>query len=173
MRLLIPNALPHWSRLQLASLMLLFSDSILFSLLQGIHRALMCMSLPVLCVQGDVLKLVDDIGELKPSLFIGVPRVFDRIYTRIMDQVRTSSNHTDCKESHYLVNGQWDLACYAWYAKDYMFPAWQAQAHPISADTGVMHGWHLPLLHVTSACVKSKWHPHASTPCGSMNRVHM
>lgn len=37
--------------------------------------------------QGDVLKLVDDIAALQPSLFIGVPRVFDRIYTRIMSQV--------------------------------------------------------------------------------------
>lgn len=34
-----------------------------------------------------MLKLVDDIAALKPSLFIGVPRVFDRIYSRIMGQV--------------------------------------------------------------------------------------
>ncbi len=37
--------------------------------------------------QGDVLKLLDDVGELKPSVFIGVPRVFDRIYARVMGMV--------------------------------------------------------------------------------------
>jgi long-chain acyl-CoA synthetase len=35
-----------------------------------------------------VTKLVDDIAALKPALFIGVPRVFDRIYTGISTQVR-------------------------------------------------------------------------------------
>lgn len=30
---------------------------------------------------------MDDIAALKPALFIGVPRVFDRIYTGIMTQV--------------------------------------------------------------------------------------
>jgi long-chain acyl-CoA synthetase len=38
--------------------------------------------------QGNVNLLVDDIGALKPSIFIGVPRVFDRIYNRVTDQVR-------------------------------------------------------------------------------------
>jgi long-chain acyl-CoA synthetase len=38
-------------------------------------------------VQGDSLKLVDDIGALRPTMFIGVPRVFDRIYNRVKDQV--------------------------------------------------------------------------------------
>jgi len=38
--------------------------------------------------QGDVMKLVDDIAALKPAMFIGVPRVFDRIYSRINGQVR-------------------------------------------------------------------------------------
>jgi long-chain acyl-CoA synthetase len=37
--------------------------------------------------QGNVNYLVDDIGALKPSIFIGVPRVFDRIYNRVTDQV--------------------------------------------------------------------------------------
>ena len=31
--------------------------------------------------QGDVKHLVDDIGALRPTLFLGVPRVFDRIYS--------------------------------------------------------------------------------------------
>ena len=32
-----------------------------------------------------------DIAELKPTIFIGVPRVFDRIYTRVMQGVETAS----------------------------------------------------------------------------------
>ena len=31
--------------------------------------------------EGDVKHLVDDIGALRPTLFLGVPRVFDRIYS--------------------------------------------------------------------------------------------
>ena len=37
--------------------------------------------------QGDVNKLVDDIQASKPTIFIGVPRVYDRIYNRVVDQV--------------------------------------------------------------------------------------
>ena len=37
--------------------------------------------------QGDVLKLLDDVGALKPALFLGVPRVFDRIYARVVGMV--------------------------------------------------------------------------------------
>eukprot|EP00878_Enallax_costatus_P003626 GHUV01003840.1.p1 GENE.GHUV01003840.1~~GHUV01003840.1.p1 ORF type:complete len:345 (+),score=105.28 GHUV01003840.1:110-1144(+) len=37
--------------------------------------------------QGNTNVLVDDIAALKPTLFVGVPRVFDRIYSRITDQV--------------------------------------------------------------------------------------
>jgi acyl-CoA synthetase (AMP-forming)/AMP-acid ligase II len=41
--------------------------------------------------QGDATKLVDDIGALKPTLFIGVPRVFDRIYGGISAQIAAGS----------------------------------------------------------------------------------
>ena len=34
--------------------------------------------------QRDPLVLVDDIMALRPSIFIGVPRVYDRIYQRVM-----------------------------------------------------------------------------------------
>lgn len=34
--------------------------------------------------QGDATKLVDDIGVLKPTMFIGVPRVFDRIHNGVV-----------------------------------------------------------------------------------------
>lgn len=37
--------------------------------------------------QGDVQKLTEDIAALKPAIFLGVPRVFDRIYSKVMAQV--------------------------------------------------------------------------------------
>lgn len=36
---------------------------------------------------GDVKTLVDDIGALRPTIFIGVPRVYDRIYAGVIDQI--------------------------------------------------------------------------------------
>lgn len=33
--------------------------------------------------RGDVKLLVDDIAALQPTIFVGVPRVFDRIYSGI------------------------------------------------------------------------------------------
>ncbi|MEW5304926.1 MAG: hypothetical protein WDW36_007501 [Sanguina aurantia] len=41
--------------------------------------------------QGDVQKLTEDIAALKPAIFLGVPRVFDRIYSKVMAQVRASN----------------------------------------------------------------------------------
>jgi long-chain acyl-CoA synthetase len=40
--------------------------------------------------QGEIPKVLDDIKALRPSLFCGVPRVFDRIYAGINEQVRSS-----------------------------------------------------------------------------------
>lgn len=37
--------------------------------------------------QGDTTKLVDDIGALGPTMFIGVPRIFDRIYSAVTGQI--------------------------------------------------------------------------------------
>lgn len=34
---------------------------------------------------------MDDIGALRPTMFVGVPRVFDRIYSRVNAQVTTAS----------------------------------------------------------------------------------
>ena len=33
--------------------------------------------------QGDPLKLLEDVGALKPTLFPGVPRVWQRIYDKV------------------------------------------------------------------------------------------
>ena len=43
--------------------------------------------------QGDTTKLVEDIEVLKPTIFVGVPRVFQRIYDRILQQVSESMWH--------------------------------------------------------------------------------
>jgi len=37
--------------------------------------------------QGDVKKLMDDLGALRPTIFVGVPRVFERICGGINDMV--------------------------------------------------------------------------------------
>lgn len=40
--------------------------------------------------QGDVKLLVDDIAALRPTIFVGVPRVFDRIHSGIASKVAAS-----------------------------------------------------------------------------------
>jgi len=40
--------------------------------------------------RGDIKLLLEDIAALKPTLFIGVPRVFERIYSRAMERVNAS-----------------------------------------------------------------------------------
>lgn len=37
---------------------------------------------------GDVKFLSDDLAALKPTIFVGVPRVFDRIYSGVQGQVK-------------------------------------------------------------------------------------
>lgn len=37
--------------------------------------------------QGDVKLIIDDIGALRPTFFAGVPRVFDRVYSGILNKV--------------------------------------------------------------------------------------
>jgi long-chain acyl-CoA synthetase len=36
---------------------------------------------------GDVKAVIDDIAALRPTIFIGVPRVYDRIYAGVIDQI--------------------------------------------------------------------------------------
>ncbi|KAM7485560.1 hypothetical protein LguiA_001569 [Lonicera macranthoides] len=40
--------------------------------------------------QGDNLKLMDDMGALRPTIFCSVPRLYNRIYAGIMNAVKTS-----------------------------------------------------------------------------------
>lgn len=41
--------------------------------------------------QGDVTKLLEDVADVQPAMFVGVPRVFDRIYARVMGTVRAGA----------------------------------------------------------------------------------
>ena len=41
--------------------------------------------------RGDIKGLVDDIAALKPTLFAGVPRVFDRIYAGVLEKINAGS----------------------------------------------------------------------------------
>ncbi|ORX72477.1 acetyl-CoA synthetase-like protein [Linderina pennispora] len=38
---------------------------------------------------GDTLRLIDDIQELRPTIFVGVPRIFNRIQDKVLSAVRT------------------------------------------------------------------------------------
>ena len=40
--------------------------------------------------QGDPLKLLDDLAELKPTLFVSVPRIYNRVYDKVMAQISES-----------------------------------------------------------------------------------
>lgn len=40
--------------------------------------------------QGDPKKLMDDVGALKPTIFAGVPRIFDRVYSGVTNKVSHS-----------------------------------------------------------------------------------
>lgn len=41
--------------------------------------------------QGDVAKIMDDVAELEPTLFVGVPRVFNRIHDRVLSTVASGN----------------------------------------------------------------------------------
>ena len=40
--------------------------------------------------------LVDDIGALRPTIFIGVPRVFDRIYSGVLSKIQVHVGREAC-----------------------------------------------------------------------------
>ena len=51
----------------------------------------LCTGIKIGYFSGDVLKLMDDLQELKPTLFPSVPRLFNRIYDGIKKRVADSS----------------------------------------------------------------------------------
>lgn len=48
-----------------------------------IFAALSCVGASIGFFQGDTLKLMEDIKELRPTIFVSVPRLYNRIYDRI------------------------------------------------------------------------------------------
>ncbi|XP_071505377.1 long-chain-fatty-acid--CoA ligase 5-like [Diadema antillarum] len=58
---------------------------------RGNLHTLMIGGAPLGFFRGDPLKLVDDIQTLRPTLMGGVPRVFNRIYDRVMSTVNASN----------------------------------------------------------------------------------
>ncbi|CAJ0757574.1 19105_t:CDS:2 [Entrophospora sp. SA101] len=44
--------------------------------------------------QGDTLKLLDDISELKPTIFVSVPRLLNRVYDKVMAGVKSKGGIT-------------------------------------------------------------------------------
>jgi long-subunit acyl-CoA synthetase (AMP-forming) len=40
----------------------------------------------------DVKKIMEDLAELKPTVFVAVPRVFDRIYSGLLQLLRLHWN---------------------------------------------------------------------------------
>ena len=62
---------------------------------------------------GDPLKLLDDIAELKPTFFVTVPRILNRVYGKIIDGVNQKGgvakwlfNKAVAYKTHYLNNNQ-------------------------------------------------------------------
>ncbi|KAI8998308.1 hypothetical protein BC832DRAFT_242283 [Gaertneriomyces semiglobifer] len=74
------------------------SDDVLISYLPMAHVFEMACQATIIGVgarigfyQGDVAKLVADMQELRPTLLAGTPRVYNRIYDRVMSQVSKGS----------------------------------------------------------------------------------
>jgi long-chain acyl-CoA synthetase len=74
--------------------------------------------------QGDTAKLLDDIAELKPTVFCSVPRLFNRIFDKVLGGVKakgglaaylfntaynTKKGHLEKTVNHWL----WDRVVFA------------------------------------------------------------
>ncbi|EGF83371.1 hypothetical protein BATDEDRAFT_84918 [Batrachochytrium dendrobatidis JAM81] len=62
--------------------------------------------------QGDTFKLLDDVAELKPTVFVSVPRLYNRIYDKVLASVKKSGglsaklfNHAYATKKKNLQNG--------------------------------------------------------------------
>nr|CAD1834155.1 unnamed protein product [Ananas comosus var. bracteatus] len=78
----------------------MISNRSILSLIAGVNRLLHCVNeqlheydlfifngASIGFWRGDVKLLVEDIGELKPTIFCAVPRVLERIYTGLQDKI--------------------------------------------------------------------------------------
>ncbi|KAI9003599.1 hypothetical protein BC832DRAFT_559366 [Gaertneriomyces semiglobifer] len=57
--------------------------------------------------QGDTLKLLDDVGELKPTIFASVPRLYNRIYDKVLQSINSKGGL-----SAYLFNRAYEAKKY-------------------------------------------------------------
>lgn len=57
------------------------------------HRLHNCFCTRLRCFQGDIRQLMDDVCALRPTLFAGVPRVFERVYNGVRDKVGCALRH--------------------------------------------------------------------------------
>jgi hypothetical protein len=53
--------------------------------------SVLCYAVLCCIMQGQIPKVLDDIVALQPTMFCGVPRVFDRIHAGIYEQVRPTA----------------------------------------------------------------------------------
>lgn len=51
---------------------------------------------------GDTRRLLDDAKELRPTVFAGVPRVYERVYSGVLDKVRRGVGGCLCVEHELL-----------------------------------------------------------------------
>lgn len=49
------------------------------------------LTAPDNCCRGDILELLDDIQELRPTVFYSVPRLYNRIFDRVMGTIRAGN----------------------------------------------------------------------------------
>jgi long-chain acyl-CoA synthetase len=76
--------------------------------------------------QGDTLKLMDDIAVLRPTIFVSVPRLFNRVYDKVLGAVKEqgglaalvfnwayASKVAALRESGALTHWLWDRAVFA------------------------------------------------------------
>jgi len=69
---------------------------------------------------GDVLKLMDDIANLRPTIFVAVPRIYNRIYDKIkgkMDQATgfkgwLANTALNAKLDNLKKTGSFSMACW-------------------------------------------------------------
>ena len=54
------------------------------------EEAMIAVAAPIAYWQGDVKKILDDVDAAKPTLFCGVPRIFDRVYAGVKAKMSAS-----------------------------------------------------------------------------------
>lgn len=58
---------------------------------QEVTVMLMTLGARISFFGGDVLKLLDDLADVKPTIFVAVPRLLNRVYSKVLEGVEKSS----------------------------------------------------------------------------------